>query len=118
MNVEEYHRMSSESRGTPWIVPEDFFKDGEFDVDLMLSTLEVFGYIVAPEDGPLELTDKLKLDLPDVYDLLRTIINNEQQARLDMLTDAGMIEMGLSEDGEAKYYFTKSGAEYVNGLIP
>lgn len=115
MDVQYYNQMSMAARNNePYIVPEEFMTEGEWDVDKTLSILEAFGYIT---QEPFELKAKLKLDYPEVYELLYTILRDQRQANLDKLVEDKVIDMCMSDTGEIKYTWTKDGAEYCNDLL-
>lgn len=121
MDISEYNELSSLQHDGPYKLPEDFFVDGELDVDIMMETLIERGYVILPpdhdEESPIQLSPELKQDYPDVYDMIKTIVNNVEQHNLDKLVDSGILSMGIDNDGNATYHYTEDGAEFVNHFL-
>lgn len=115
MDVKYYNQMSMAARNNePWTIPEEFFTDGEWDVDKMMTILEEYGYITT---DPLTINPKLQLDFPEVFDLLKTILDNQQKAVLDSMEEQGLVSLCMSEEGEVLYVYTESGAEIINAIL-
>lgn len=118
MDIQDYHEMSNAQRGEPWHAPAEFFDDeGHLDVDAMMTTLEVFDYIHYDDDDKIVVHSKLKLDMPDVYDMLMMILRNVEQSQLDQLVESGVLNMSINQHGEAVYTYTEDGARIVNRYL-
>jgi hypothetical protein len=113
MDAHEYNRLTA-MQHNGWTLPGDFFIDDKFSPDLMIKVLEEKNYIGYDLSGHMILKKSLKLDIPDAYHLLMTIMNNQEQSQIDEMVDDGTLSLGISPEGKAVYTFTEDGTELIS----
>lgn len=117
MNVKEYNQLSSARKSYNWLLPDKYFTDGEFDVNNMLRSLESSGQVGYDIYGRMIFSPEFVEQEPDAFELLNSILRDDEQARMDEMVDSGDVDQSLDEDGKT-LYFDRDGKQLMNSRGP
>lgn len=114
----EYMKFEIAKNG-PLRLPEFFFADDEGeepDLEKGLAAICAAGYFYNNNPEQPTYGNELLEDYPEVYRMLKTIQNAQQQQLMDELVEAEYVD-AVFEDGEVVYRWNENGVAMMNGII-